>query len=59
MRSSELDAIREEKLQAVLEEQKLPIDLTGDDDDDDDDEDDIKFRRSHKEDEEEAEESAE
>ena len=45
IRAAELDEIREEKLQAALEEQRLPIDLTGDDDDDDDDEDDIKFRR--------------
>ena len=52
-RAAELDAIREEKLQAALEEQKLPIEVTGDDDDDD--EDDIKFEKSEPKEVEEAE----
>ena len=43
-RATELDEIREEKLQAALEEQKLPAELY--DDDDDDDFDDIKEKKS-------------
>lgn len=34
-RAAELDAIREEKLQAAIEETRLPIEVTGDEDDDD------------------------
>jgi len=44
-RVAELDEIREEKLEAALEEQKLPAELIGDDDDDDD-EDDIKLEKA-------------
>ena len=36
-RAAELDAIREEKLQSLLEEQELPNEIIGSNEDDDDD----------------------